>query len=304
MASALILGAGLIGSALASRLVDNGDAVTVATRSGTRLPGTTPAAIDASDATALASLAAGVDTIFVCTNPPYPEWASQWPPIFASVIAAARASGASLVLMGNLYPYGQATMPMTESRPEITTEAKGLIRKAGWAAAREAHERGEIRAVEVRASDYFGPGATATAHLGARFFAPVLTGRSAGVVGDPDAPHSWAYLPDIAATLAAASRYDGEWGRVWHVPAATALSRRDIAAQINERFGTTGRVSAIPQWVLGGLGLVNPMMREVYRSSYQFTAPFISDSTETERLLGVSASDWDAALETTANSYR
>jgi nucleoside-diphosphate-sugar epimerase len=195
-------------------------------------------------------------------------------------------------------------MPMTEHSPETTTESKGLVRKAGWAAMREAHERGEIRAVEVRASDYFGPGATATAHLGLRFFGPLLAGRRAGVIGDPHAAHSWAYLPDIADTLVAAARYRGEWGRVWHVPSASDLSRAEIAAQVTRRYGTKGGVYGYPDLMLRAAGLVSPMMREVHASSYQFTAPFIASSAETERELGVAASDWETAMVTTAESYR
>lgn len=304
MSKSLVLGAGLIGSALVANLTGRGDTVTVATRSGTSLPGAASVALNATSADAIQAAAEGCDTIFVCTNPPYPEWSTAWPPVFAAVIAAAGASGVSVVAMGNLYPYGEAAMPMTERSPEITTETKGLVRKAGWAQLLAAHERADIRAVEVRASDYFGPGATATAHLGARFFEPILASGTASVVGDPAAAHSWAYLPDIAQTLAAASRYEGEWGRVWHVPSATDDSRVELARRVNEHFGTHGSVRQLPQLMLRAVGLVNPLIREVYRSSYQFTAPFVSTSEETERQLGVSATDSDEALFTTAESYR
>lgn len=300
MAGAVIIGAGLVAKNVAKLLVEQGERVTVATRSGSDLPGTTSVRVDASDETALTAATRSAKTIFLCTNPPYYSWTTAWPPVFAAVIGAARASGADLVAMGNLYSYGQASMPMAERSPEITTETKGLVRKAGWAAMREASERGEIRAVEVRASDYFGPGAGYTAHLGERFFVPLLAGKRVGVVGDPAAIHSWAYLPDIAATLVAASRYGGEWGRIWHVPAAADLSRKEIAEQV----ASGGRVYGYPQWLLRSLGPFDRTMREVYASSYQFTAPFVSSSTETEAALGVRAKPWDGALATTLGSYR
>jgi nucleoside-diphosphate-sugar epimerase len=300
MSSVLLIGAGLVGSAVAFQLVARGDDVTVATRSGTVLPGCRAIAANASDAAALTRAAQGASTVFLCSNPPYPAWTSDWPPIFAATIAAATAAGTSLVAMGNLYPYGQATMPMTEHSAETTTESKGLVRAAGWAAMRAAHERGDLRAVEVRASDYFGPGATETAHLGARYFIPVLANRATGVVGDPDAAHSWAYLPDIAATLVAASDYTGDWGRVWHAPSSSNFSRRQIA----EQLGSTARIYGYPDVMLRALGAVNPMMREVRASSYQFRSDFISDSTETERELGVRATPWAEALAVTADSYR
>jgi nucleoside-diphosphate-sugar epimerase len=303
MAHHLVVGAGLIGRPLAERLTHRGDTVTVATRSGTSVAGATPLALDASDPGALIRAADAASTIFLCTNPPYANWAEQWPPIFAAAIAAATSSGAGLIVMGNLYPYGSPSGPMTEHSAEATTEKKGLIRKAGWDAVRAAHDRGEIRAVEVRASDYFGQGATGTAHLGESFFRAVLASKTAHVVGRPALLHSWSYLFDIVTTLIAASDFTGDWGRVWHVP-SSARSREEIADELNGHFGTRGKVSGYPQWLLRGLGTMNPMMHEVWASSYQFTVPFVIDAAETQRELGVSATPWPEALFHTAESYR
>ena len=299
----LVVGAGLIGRPVAERLAARGDTVTIATRSGSAAAGATPLVLDASDPDAFSAAAAGASTIFLCTNPPYTDWAAQWPPIVGAAISAAAASDASLVVMGNLYPYGTPRGAMTEHTPETTTERKGLIRKEGWRRVRAAHESGQIRAVEVRASDYFGPGSTGTAHLGADFFTSILASTTARVVGRPELPHSWSYLPDIASTLISAADYTGDWGRIWHVPSASA-SRVEIAAELNERYDCEGSVAGYPQWVLRGIGLVNPLMREVYASSYQFTSPFIIESAETERELGVAPTPWLTALTATADSYR
>ena len=303
MAQQLVVGAGLIGRPVAERLAARGDSVTIATRSASPAAGATPLMLDASDPSAFSRAAEGAATIFLCTNPPYTDWETDWPPIFAAAIAAASATGAKLVVMGNLYPYGTPTGVMTEHSPETTTEKKGLIRKAGWQAVLAAHRHGDITAVEVRASDYFGPGSGGTAHLGSAFFRAVLESKTARVVGKPNVVHSWSYLPDIASTLIAAADYQGEWGRIWHVPSA-AYSRDEIAAQLNEIYGTKGTVSGYPQWLLRSLGVFSPMMREIWASSYQFVSPFVIDSAETQRELGVQATDWKESLTATADSYR
>ena len=303
MTQHLVAGAGNIGRRLAERLAHRGDTVTVATRSGKAVTGASSLVLNAGDPDAFARAAAGADTIFLCTNPPYTDWAVQWPPIFDAAIHAATASGAALVVVGNLYPYGSPQGPMSENSPELTTENKGMIRRNGWAKVREAHERGDIRAVEVRASDYFGPNVSGTAHLGETFFHAILRSKSAHVVGKPSVIHSWSYLPDIVSTLILAADYAGPWGRVWHVPSAT-FSRDQIAAQLNRHDGTHGTIAAYPQWMLRGVGALNPMMREVWASSYQFMVPFVINSAETERLLGAAATPWEDALFTTADSYR
>ena len=299
----LVVGAGLIGRPLAERLAARGDTVTIATRSGSTAVGATARVLDANDPAAFAQAATDASTIFLCTNPPYTDWAAQWPPIFEAAISAASATDARIVVMGNLYPYGAPTGAMTERSPETTTEAKGLIRQAGWAKMRAAHDAGQIRVVEVRASDYFGPGASGTAHLGESFFTAVLGSKTAHVVGKPQLAHSWSYLPDIVTTLLAAADYTGDWGRIWHVPSST-VSRTDIAGQLNAHYGTRGKVSGYPQLLLRSLGVINPMMREVWASSYQFVMPYVIDSIETERELGVAETPWTEALLATAESYR
>ena len=299
----LVVGAGMIGRPLAERLAVRGDQVTVGTRSGATVDGAESIVLNAGDAPAFTRAATGVATIFLCTNPRYTDWPTQWPPIIDAAIEAASVTGARLVVMGNLYPYGSPTGPMTEHSAETTTETKGLVRKNAWHRVRDAHDRGEIRAVEVRASDYFGPGVVGTAHLGDRFFTAILGSKTARVVGRPGRVHSWSYLPDIVTTLVGAADHQGEWGRLWHVP-STAVTRNDIADQLNRRYGAHGTVAGYPQWLLKSLGMLNPMMHEIWASSYQFTVPFIIDSAETERELGVGKTPWADALATTADSYR
>lgn len=302
--SVLVLGAGPVGSNVARAFLERGEHVTVATRSGTPQVSATSVRLHAADADALTRAAAGKSTIVVCTNPPYNTWRRDWPPIGTAVIRAARTTGANIVMIGNLYSYGKASMPMTESTPEDPADPKGEVRRDLWAALRSATERGHVRAVEVRASDYFGPGASNDAHLGTRFFDPILASRRSWAVGDPALAHSWAYLPDVARTVLAASDYRGEWGRVWHVPAASDRSRTDICHQVNERYGVHGSIVGIPPFVLKSVGMFNPVLREVSRSSYQFRSPFLSDATETERELDVWATAWDRALDDTVAYYR
>jgi nucleoside-diphosphate-sugar epimerase len=302
--SVLVLGAGPVGSTVARSFLAMGQDVTVGTRSGTTLPGMAAVRLDASDADALIHAADGCSAIVICTNPPYSQWRAEWPPIVDAVLRAARTTGADIVMVGNLYSYGTADMPMTERSPEHPAESKGEVRRDLWATLRSASERGDVRAVEVRASDYFGPGATAEAHLGTRFFAPILASKRSQAIGDPSQPHSWAYLPDLASTVVAAAGYTGGWGRIWHTPAAANLSRTEICRQVNERYGVHGSISGLPSWLIRGLGVVNPVLREVAASSYQFRMPFLSDATETERELGASATPWETALDATVAFYR
>jgi nucleoside-diphosphate-sugar epimerase len=305
--SHLVVGAGQIGSRVARLLVDRGDDVSLATRSGATAPGARSVVADAADGASLARAADGCRTIFLCSGPAgytAESWQEAWPPIYRAAIHAAHETRARLVVMGNLSPYGPVAGPMTERTPENPVSAKARVRHDGWQALKAATDAGELRAVEVRASDYFGPGAGPTTHLGARFFLPVLESKTARVVGDPAAPHSWSYLEDIAATLVAAAGYPGPWGRVWHVPSGAPHSRLEIAETLNAWFGTHGDVASVPAWALSAGGVFSPQLRGIADEAWQFEHPFVLDASETERMLGVTATPWETALRDTAQLYR
>ncbi|WP_394942212.1 NAD-dependent epimerase/dehydratase family protein [Psychromicrobium sp. YIM B11713] len=304
MAQQFILGAGLIGAELARQLSAAGDQVLIGSRRGTPVAGATAVVVNGSDAHALTEAVRGSETLFICTNPPYHTWAEEWPPIGRAAIAAAKATGAKIVLMGNLYAYGVPDGAMTAQTPFNPHDSKGQIRAELWQSLLSAQEKGDIRAAEVRASDYFGPGSSVNAHLGDRFFGPLLEGKTTQVVGDPSLKHSWAYLPDIAETLIAVAREEDALSRAWVTPHSSHDSRLRIADQVAELSGVQGKVIGIPGWVLRGMGLFNPRMREVAASSYQFTHEFIADSTETEERFGLRATPFEQALHTTLDSIK
>ncbi len=303
MARYLILGAGPVAAALASRLLDAGHHVATATRSGTRLAGTEPLQLDATDTEALAHAARGAEAVYVCTNPPYHQWATQWPPLIDSVSAAAARTGARIVLMGNLYAYGVPDGPMQEDSPLQPADTKGKVRQQAWERLLQVQAEGRIQATEVRASDYFGPGAQAHAHLGPRFLRPVLDSKTAWVVGDPTLAHSWAYLPDIAATLEAAS-VEAAMGQAWLVPHSSHQTRVAVMEQVNAMAGSRGRIQSYPGllWTLGGK--FSPALREIGASSYQFLHSFVVDSSHTERVLGVGATPFEQALQASIDDVR
>jgi len=306
MTKYLIAGVGPVGKTLAARLISRGDSVLVASRSGLSVGGAQSVMVDATNSALLAAAAQNCETIFLATSPSaYHRWPELWPPMFQSAIDAAHQSGAKLVIVGNLYAYGEdSAMPMTEQSPLLTEETKGRVRKEGWELALAAHRRGDIRAVEVRGSDYFGPGAGKTAQLGAGFFRPVMAGKKVSIFGSAAEKHSWTFLEDFASTLIAASDYEGEWGRPWLVPSDEPLTRAEIAARINAMTGNAARVGSFGSVLLRTLGIFSPGIRAANDSAYQFNRPFVIDATETTKLLGVTATKWRDALATTVAWYR
>lgn len=179
------------------------------------------------------------------------------------------------------------------------------MRAAVWEQARRLHEQGRIRAVEVRASDFFGPGVTDGGHLAARVMPRLLRGKPVSTLGNPDAPHSWTYLPDVARALVEIAGEERAWGRAWHVPTQPALSTREMAGRLAARSGTGPvAVRALPPAVLGLASLFSPLLRELKEIRYQFDRPFVVDSHAYEAEFAVRATPVDEQIEATVDWWR
>lgn len=300
----IVIGAGGIGRATARALVERGHEVTIGTRSGTDpgLPGVTAARVDASDGQALAALARGADTLVNAANPSqYHTWARDWPPIAAAMLRAASTAGAGLVTVSNLYGYGPGCGPMTGDLPLAPSGPKGRIRARMWADALAAHQAGDLRATELRASDYFGPGAGAgVSILNSFVISRAAAGRRVWLVsGGPDVVHSWTYTDDIGTLAAVLATDERSWGRPWIVPSAEPRTVRQVAADSAQIAGRPAPpVSRAPRAVLA-LARVSATVRELDETRYQFEEPFVVDATATENTFGLAPTPWRTALART-----
>lgn len=297
----VVVGAGPIGSRVATLLADQGEQVRIVTRSGSGPvhPAIERVAADAADAGRLRELTAGAAALYNCVNPPYHRWPTDWPPIAASLLGAAEASGAVLAITGNLYGYGPVSGPMTEDTPLAATTRKGRVRVRMWQDALAAHRAGRVRVTEVRGADYIGAGAASI--FSAIILPAMATGRTARVPADLDAPHSFTYTGDMARMLVTAARDERAWGRAWHAPTNPALSIRELAGRYFRVAGHPGvRVAALPRAALYLAAPFNPFVRELIEMDYQFRAPFRLDSSAAARTFGLTPTDLDVALSEVA----
>ncbi|MET8293299.1 NAD-dependent epimerase/dehydratase family protein [Streptomyces sp. NPDC001272] len=302
----VVIGFGPAGAATARLLAGQGHTVKVVTTSGrTPEPGIEHVALDAKDTGRLTEAVRGAAALYSCGAPPYHRWAQEWPALASSLCTAAEETGAVLVMLGNLYGYGPVDGPLTEDLPLAATGTKGRVRAAVWEQALDLHQQGRIRAVEVRASDFFGPGVTDGGHLAARVMPPLLRGRPVSTLGDPDAPHSWTYLPDVARALAEAAGDERAWGRAWHVPTEPALSVREMVARLADEAGTGPvAVRGLPPLVLGLGGLFSPLLRELKEIRYQFDRPFTVDSSAYETAFATRPTPLDQQVKATVDWWR
>ncbi|SHN88412.1 Nucleoside-diphosphate-sugar epimerase [Geodermatophilus obscurus] len=305
----VIFGTGAIGLATLDALRRRGEAARLINRSGqARVPDDVEVvAGDARDPAFTTEVARGAGVVYQTLNPAYAEWPAQFPLLQAGVLAAAEATGARLVSMENVYSYGRpAGRVLTEDLPDGAHARKGRLRARMARELLAAHDAGRVEVAIGRASDYFGPRGGAQSNLGDRVFPAALAGRTATVLGDPDQPHTYTYVPDIGEGLATLGEHPDAPGRVWHLPndPDTRSTRQLIDIVYRQAGRPHGRLRRLPPALLRALGLVNPTMRELVEMQYQFAEPFVVDSSKITDKLGVAATPVDQALADTLRTYR
>ena len=281
MEKVLILGAtGRFGRAAVTAFLAAGWDVTQTARRWPE-PGAGRVTLDPAEAQAVTQAAQGHDVIVNALNPPYPDWSTDVPRLTGAVIAAAKATGATVMIPGNVYNYG-AAMPevLDEDTPWAARTGKGNVRirmeKAYCAAG--------VRTIVLRGGDFLE-----AAQSGNWFDAHIAARAWQGTVmypGPRDGVHAWAWLPDMAAAMAAlaAKRADlapfAQFGF-----AGYALTGDDLVALIETAVGRPMRVRGMSWPLVRAAGLVSPLMREVSEMRYLWRVPHRSDGTALAQVL-------------------
>jgi nucleoside-diphosphate-sugar epimerase len=304
----IVFGTGPLGLWVAQTLLDRGDQVTLANRSGTiAAPLSTPvdvAACDATDADAVYQICEDADAVFHCAMPPYTAWPEQFPPLTKGILGGVSRSGAKLIYGDNLYMYGDTRgEPLTEELPYAATTRKGKVRAEMAQMLLEAHQRGDVQVAIGRGSDFFGPGVR-NAIFGEIFFKAALAGKTANLLGDIDTPHTYTYIRDFAEALVTLSEQEEALGQVWHVPNAPTITTRQMVDLFAEALGQPIKVRTAGKIMISILGLFNPFMKEVKEMMYEWDQPYVVTHSKYERAFGASATPHATAAKETVAWYR
>lgn len=295
----LILGArGRLGLAAARAFAQAGWQVHAQVRPGANgpaVPGVQWIAIAPQDTPALVAAAQGAQVVVHAMNPAYTHkaWRKEAPMLMDAAIEVTRTLGATLMLPGSVYNYGRAMPPvLREDTPQTALDFKGLMRIHLEQRLQAATRDGAMRAVVLRAGDYFGSG------VGSWLDQSIAKDLPKGRVtwpGPLDISRPWAYLPDLACTLVRVaearhrlSAFDTlhfagqqvtahQWVRVLSAVAAEQGWASDARAV---------RVGPLPWLLLRMAGLVVPHLAALADMRYLWNTPHRLDNTRLAALIG------------------
>ena len=225
--------------------------------------------------------ARGVDVIVNGLNPPnYHNWATLIPQITRDVIAAAKASGATVILPGNVYNFGAEPGSWSEATPQRPVSRKGRIRVEMEAAYRASG----VQTIVLRAGNFIDP-----EHNGDVMSLALMRTIGKGkltAMGRTDAMQAYAYLPDWARAAALLADRRESLERFADIPfPGHAFTLEELRVTLEAALGRKVGVTAFPWWLFTVLSPVWELAREMREMRYLWNTPRALDGAKLRRSL-------------------
>ncbi len=304
----VVLGTGAIGRAIMEELVKRGESVRMVNRSGRMdeaSAGVEVTAADLYDPSKVRVVTRGARVVYQSAQPKYSEWQEKFPPLQKSIIDGLTGTDSKLVLVENLYMYGESNgKPMTEDTPYNAHTRKGKVRAEMSKSALAAHQAGNVKVAIGRGSDYFGPWGMESS-MGSGVFRRLLEGKPAQVAGSTKIPHTHTYVPDFGKALVILGERAEADGQAWHIPNdMPRITQGEFIQMAAEEAGVSAKMQAAGRLMISALGLFIPAMKEVVEMMYEFEQPFIVDSSKFETTFGMKATPMKEAIKETVAWYK
>ncbi|MGO3152496.1 MAG: NAD-dependent epimerase/dehydratase family protein [Galactobacter sp.] len=308
----VITGAGQIGAQLAEDLVREGHRVTVIRR-GERAPAEGAELLrgDAGDPEILTRAVRG-DTacgepaaaIFHCIHTAYDvkAWRRDLPHREAAVMDVAAGAGIPVVFPESVYAFGKGAEELIEGARIAPCSPLGRVR-AELLTARAAHP---ARTLSVVAADLLGPTASAATSVFLQLVLnPSSRGKTAWVMGDPDAPRSVTYIPDLTRAMITAAQHADELAQdgdaVLLAPSTPPLTQRAMAASAaSAAHRGEAKVRRLPWALFSAVGPFNAQFRELGRQRYLWDAPAVMTPGVLTDRFGLRSTPWEEVLSSSA----
>ncbi|MFW2384064.1 MAG: NAD-dependent epimerase/dehydratase family protein [Acidimicrobiales bacterium] len=308
----VVLGAGPLGVSLERILRAAGhdvDLYSIMANLAYDMPGTTPRVIDGADVEAVISACADAAVVYLCLNAHYVDWYGLFPPRLDAAIEAATTTGAMLVYHDTLHCFEHGPEPLTETTPALAKTRKGRLRAEMAATFLKAVGESKIRGAIGRSADMYGPGALNSSFnstLGQRHFYPLLAGKAVSIVGNIDAPHTYAFVDDVAYGLATLGNHNEAIGRTWHLPAAPTLTHRQLIQLAFDIAGLPPKIrgSRVSGLFVRAIGRFNADVGEVAEILDQFEQPLVLSHQAFADTFGADPTPHSTALQTTLDWYK
>lgn len=225
--------------------------------------------------------ARGVDVIVNGLNPPkYHDWARQIPAITRQVIEAARHSGATVIIPGNVYNFGDTGGEWSEHTPHRPTTRKGVIREQMEQAYRDAG----VRTINLRAGNFIDPNGNGDV-MSLVLLREIEKGKLTSP-GDPRAMQAYCYVPDWARAAVALSEIRDQLNTYADIPfAGHAFTIEDLRDRLHQQLQTPIAIGSFPWFAIRLTAPFWELARELLEMRYLWNVSHTLSGEKLARLL-------------------
>lgn len=225
---------------------------------------------------------ARADVTVNAMNPPdYTTWERDLLSIHARVIAAAKGTGTTLMLPGNVYNFApDAPFGWSADTPQSPATALGKLRVQ----VEKLYRDSEVQTIVLRCGDFIdtqpGPnwfeGHIAIKATKGKFVYP----------GNPDIPHAWAYLPDAARAVVALAERRGRLAKFEDVPFdGWTLTGHELANATAQAIGRPLTLRKFPWGLLSLMAPFMPLIKQLKTVRYLWDIPQVLEGDKLARLI-------------------
>ncbi|WP_372949341.1 NAD-dependent epimerase/dehydratase family protein [Mariniphaga sp.] len=241
----------------------------------------------------------GADVAYLVAGLPYrvKTWNQHWPVIMRNVITACKKYKCKLVFFDNMYLYdAEKLSPMIEETEVNPPSKKGRVRAQIAQMLMHEAENGNLKALIARAADFYGPGIS-NSMFNEAVVKNLKAGKKANWFCSVKYKHNFTFTPDAAKATAVLGNTENAYGQVWHLPTVQAQTMQQWIEATARELGVEPKTMVVSKFLIGVLGLFNPLMREMKEMLYQYDRDYEFDSSKFETVFKMNPTSAKKAIK-------
>lgn len=224
-------------------------------------------------------------------------WQQQWPVVMKNTISACKHHNTKLVFFDNIYMYHPNKLnPMTEETEVSPVSKKGKVRAEIAQMILDEIKSGNLKAMIVRAADFYGPGIK-NSLLNEIVFNNLKAGKKANWFCSVNNQHNFTFTPDAAKATALLGNTESAYGQIWHLPTAAPITGKEWIDKIAKELGVKPKTQIASKFIIQMMGLFNPVMKEFVEMLYQYDRDYNFDSSKFENTFNIKPTAIDEGIK-------
>ncbi len=200
-------------------------------------------------------------------NPPaYHDWARLIPELTAQVIGAARVSGATVFIPGNVYNLDDRGGEWSETTAHCPHTRKGKIREE----MEREYEASGVQTIVLRAGNFIEP--EQKDDVMSLLFLRSIKNDKLTLAGDPSASQTYCYVPDWAQAAVLLAEKKDQLGRFEDIPfPGHNFTAEELRTFLERELGRPIGTTHFPWWLFSVLSPFWELAREMREMRYLYS---------------------------------